>query len=137
MKISAAGMELLKRSEGFRNRVYLDIAGFPTIGFGHRLLHPESFPDGVTDTQAETMLASDLGGVERAIDHLVGETITQGQFDALADFGYNLGVGSLRTLLGHGIDQVPVQILRWCNVKGKPSAPLLKRREAELALWNS
>src|SRR5271166_5324099 len=52
MKFSTAGMELLKRSEGFRNRVYLDVAGFPTIGYGHRLLHPESFPNGITEAQA-------------------------------------------------------------------------------------
>ena len=34
MQMSVAGLELLKRSEGFRNRVYLDVAGFPTIGYG-------------------------------------------------------------------------------------------------------
>lgn len=137
MKTSQAGIDLLKRSEGFRAQVYEDSAGYSTIGYGHKLLATESFPDGVTEAEAETLLASDLEGVERAIEHLAGETLTQGQWDALCDFSYNLGVGSLRMMVGHGLDQVPRQILRWCNVAGKPSAPLLKRREDELALWNS
>ena len=137
MKISQAGLDLLKRSEGFRSQVYEDSAGYPTIGYGHKLLAHESFPDGVTEAEAETLLAGDLDGVERAIEHLAGETLTQGQFDALADFGYNLGVGSLRMLLGHGLDQVPVHILRWCNAAGKPLPGLIARRNAELELWNS
>jgi GH24 family phage-related lysozyme (muramidase) len=49
MQISATEMELLKRSEGFRSRVYLDVAGRPTIGYSHRLLHPESFPKGICE----------------------------------------------------------------------------------------
>ena len=44
MKLSAAGLELLKKSEGFRDRTYLDVAGLPTIGYGHRLVHPECYP---------------------------------------------------------------------------------------------
>jgi len=41
MKLCAAGLELIKKSEGFRSKVYLDMAGLPTIGYGHRLVHPE------------------------------------------------------------------------------------------------
>ena len=51
-KFSAAGMELLKRSEGFRDHVYLDVAGIPTVGYGHKLIHPESFPNGVDEPEA-------------------------------------------------------------------------------------
>ena len=40
MQLSAAGLALLKQSEGFRSQVYLDAGGLPTIGYGHRLLHP-------------------------------------------------------------------------------------------------
>lgn len=137
MKTSQAGLELIKRSEGFRAQVYRDTAGFETIGYGHKLLSAEYFPDGITEEAAEALIASDLEGVERAITHLAGETLTQGQWDALADFGFNLGVGSLRMMLGHGIEQVPKQLLRWINIAGKPSNALLERREAELALWNS
>lgn len=48
MNLSAAGLELLKKSEGFRDRTYLDVAGLPTIGYGHRLVHPECYPGGIT-----------------------------------------------------------------------------------------
>jgi GH24 family phage-related lysozyme (muramidase) len=49
MKFSAAGFALLKQSEGFRTHTYLDVAGVATIGYGHRQLHIEGFPDGVTE----------------------------------------------------------------------------------------
>lgn len=137
MNISQAGLDLVKRSEGFRAQVYEDSAGYPTIGYGHKLLPGESFPDGVTESEAETLLSANLEGVERTIESVAGETLTQGEFDALCSFGYNLGVGSLRMLLGHGIDQVPVQIMRWDKIRGVESQGLKTRRQAELDLWNS
>src|ERR1035437_1798309 len=97
MKFSAAGMELLKASEGFRNRVYLDVAGFPTIGYGHRLLHPASFPHGIAEPPAADILATDVRDAEQAVQRLVKVPLTQGQFDALVDFCFNLGSGKLAT----------------------------------------
>ena len=32
--LSAAGLQLIRQSEGFRGQVYNDVAGFPTIGYG-------------------------------------------------------------------------------------------------------
>src|SRR5208283_1577717 len=95
MQLSAAGMELLKRSEGFRSHTYLDAAGYPTIGYGHRLLHPESFPNGVDEKQAGEILASDVRDAEEAVARLVKVQMTQGQYDALLDFCFNLGEGKL------------------------------------------
>ena len=60
MKLSTAGMQLLKNSEGFRSHVYLDVAGFPTIVYGHRLLHRDSFPNGIDEPQAANLLACDV-----------------------------------------------------------------------------
>lgn len=141
MKFSAAGMELLKRSEGFRSRVYLDAAGFPTIGFGHRLVHPESFPRGVNDTQADNILALDVRESEQAVEHLVKVPLTQGQFDALVDFTFNLGsarLGSstlLRELnLGH-YDLAANELLRWDHCGSEELASLQTRRRAERGLW--
>ena len=45
MELSAAGLNLVKVSEGFRSQTYLDVNGFPTIGYGHKILPGESFPD--------------------------------------------------------------------------------------------
>jgi lysozyme len=143
MKFSDAGLELLKKSEGFRNRVYLDIAGLPTIGYGHRLLHSQSFPDGIDEPQAAEILVSDVRDAEQAVEHLVKVPLTQGQFDALVDFVFNLGSGRLAssTLLkllnaGH-YDEARDQLLRWDN-SGCTEVPALKaRRRAEQELWDA
>ena len=37
MEISEAGLDLIKRSEGFRAEPYRDVAGYATIGYGHKL----------------------------------------------------------------------------------------------------
>ena len=57
MNLSAAGMALLKTSEGFRSRVYLDVAGLPTVGWGHKLLPSEHSPNGINVAQGEALLA--------------------------------------------------------------------------------
>jgi lysozyme len=143
MKFSATGMELLKRSEGFRRRVYRDAAGLPTIGYGHRLLHPESFPNGIDEPQAANLLASDVRQAEEAVERLVEVPLTQGQFDALVDFCFNLGAGrlassSLLKELNRGkYDDAARQLLLWDHAAGRENAALKARREAEAALWRS
>jgi lysozyme len=134
MMISQAGLNLIEQSEGFESRVY-DDNGKPAIGFGHDLLPGESFPDGVTQAQAQQMIVQDLELVQHILSLLVPANCTQGQWDALCDFGYNLGVGALRTMLGHGWDQVPVQILLWDHVNGVVSLGLSERRNRELTLF--
>lgn len=142
MHFSAAGLELLKRSEGFRSRTYLDVQGFPTIGYGHRLLHPESFPDGVSEAQASEILSSDVRDAEQAVQRLVRVALTQNQFDALVDFVFNLGSKRLAasTLLeelnrGRYADAAE-QLLRWDHAGAAENSGLKARREAEYALWH-
>jgi lysozyme len=105
MKLSIAGLELLKRSEGFRSRTYLDVNGFPTIGYGHRLLHSESFPDGIGEAEAAEMLIRDVREAEQAVTRLVKVPLTQGQFDALVDFCFNLGAGRLASSTVEGAER--------------------------------
>jgi lysozyme len=141
MELSAAGMALLKKSEGFRGKVYKDAAGFPTIGYGHRLLNPQSFTKGVDELFAEHLLACDVDDAEQAVERLVKVALTQGQFDALVDFVFNLGQGKLAgsTLLADlnagNYDAAAEQLLRWDHA-GAVELPALKaRREAEWRLW--
>ena len=142
MQFSAAGMELLKRSEGFRARIYLDHNGYPTIGYGHKMQQADSWPHGIDESMAEHILSCDVADAATEIEHLVKVPLTQGQFDALVDFVFNLGAGRLEhsTLLGllnlGQYDEAGQQILRWDHVGGVDSAALKTRREAELALWN-
>ena len=143
MQLSAAGLELVKRSEGFRGRIYLDVAGFATIGYGHKVLPHESFPDAITETQGAEMLASDVHQAEQAVERLVKVALTQGQFDALTDFCFNLGSGRLasstllKALNCGRYEAAREQLLRWDLAAGELNAGLKKRREAEFQLWGA
>lgn len=143
MQLSAAGLDLIQRFEGFRSRQYTDVAGFPTIGYGHRIVPPEAFPAGVSESQAATLLAADVCQAERAVASLVKVALTQGQFDALVDFTYNLGAGRLagstllRCLNAGRYDAAAEQLLFWDLAGGEVNLGLKARREAELRLWKS
>jgi lysozyme len=68
--------------------------------------------------------------------------LTQGQFDALVDFVFNLGAGRLagstllRMLNAGNTTGAGQHLLLWVNAGGKPQPGLVTRRKAELALWN-
>ena len=142
MELSPAGLDLLKRSEGFRPIVYVDVNGYPTIGYGHKLVHSESFPDGIDEPTAAQILLSDVQTAERAVAQLVKVPLTQGQFDALVDFTFNLGYGRmasstlLRVLNCGNYSGAAEQLLRWDIAGGKENAGLKARRQAELVLWD-
>lgn len=143
MQLSAAGLILLKRSEGFRSHTYFDVNGFPTIGYGHRLLPTEAFPTGIAEPLASTMLAFDVRVAEQDVTRLVKVPLTQGQFDALVDFCFNLGGERLasstllKVLNGGRYQDAAEQLLRWDLAGGQVNAGLKARREAECALWNA
>lgn len=142
MRLSAAGLKLLKESEGFRSRAYLDVAGFPTIGFGHRLVHPECFPNGIDEAQGEAILRNDVREAEQAVQRLVKAPLSQGQFDALVDFVFNLGAAKLagstllKELNAGSYALAAAELLRWDHSGEHEVAGLKVRREAELALWH-
>lgn len=146
MQTSAAGIKLIMRAEGFRARVYNDVSGYPTIGYGHKLLHPNGFPDGVDEAAAQQILACDLDDAEAAVEKLVKVPLTQGQFDALTDFVFNLGgirlAGStlLKLLNQRKYDEASLQLARWdhADIRGTQVelSALKARREAEYALWH-
>jgi len=141
MQTSQKGLALIKEEEGFSSKAYPDVAGFKTIGWGHKVGPTDNFPVyGITEAQAETVLHEDLSHVEWFINHYLSEinaTVNQDQFDALVDFAFNLGVGALHKLLSHGINNVKYQILRWDHASGKELISLKDRRQKELALWNT
>jgi lysozyme len=143
MQLSADGLDLIKRFEGFRGQLYIDVAGFPTIGYGHRVVPPESFLGGVSEAQAATILASDVSAAERAVGNLVKVALTQGQCDALVDFCFNLGAGRLknstllRCLNAGRYDAAAEQLLLWDLARGEVNLGLKARREAELRFWKA
>lgn len=141
MNLSSQGLALLKKSEGFRPSIYRDQAGVDTIGYGHRVLEGESFPSNITEDQAEKILSLDILVAENSVRRLVKVSLTQGQFDALVDFVFNLGFSRLskstllRYLNGGEYTAAGLELLKWDRVGEQEEPGLKARREAEFALW--
>jgi lysozyme len=143
MQTSARGLNLIRQSEGFRPSVYKDVAGILTIGYGHRIQPHESFPSPITQPEAETLLARDVAIAEQSVTRLVRIPLAQGQFDALVDFVFNLGIerlaGStlLRDLNAGRLSQAAQQLLLWDHSDGKVNPGLQRRRHAEFQLFTA
>lgn len=145
MKTSEQGFDLIKRSEGLVLHVYTDAVGFPTIGYGHKVRRWENFPGSITEEGAEALLAADVAVAEVMVNRNVTVPLTQGQFDALVDFVFNLGGGAffnstlLRELNAGQYDSAGQQLLLWdhgkVNGQEEVLAGLKARREAEFNLW--
>ena len=94
MITSSKGVNTLIEHEGIRLKAYLDSKGIPTIGVG-TIRYPNGvrvkLGDKCTLAQAMTWLTKDLGQFEKVINRSVKVPLTQYQFDALADFVYNIG----------------------------------------------
>jgi len=142
MKISQTGIDLIKDFEGFRSEPYRCSANVPTIGFGATLgITMESAP--ITLAEGEALLKRDLVRFERAVHRLCPVPLTQGQYDALVSFSFNLGSGALqsstlrrkinREVYIAAADEFP----RWVFAGGRRLAGLIRRREAERALFLS
>ncbi|MCP4394494.1 MAG: lysozyme [Alphaproteobacteria bacterium] len=139
--ISTEGLYLIKKFEGFSPEIYICPAGYPTIGYGHLLRKGEDFSGGISENAAEDLLRKDVLVAERAVLRLINVPLTDGQFDALVSFTYNLGSGALqRSTLRRKVNQelhneVPEQFHRWVWAGGKKLKGLIKRRKVEAILY--
>jgi len=141
VEISEKGLQLVKNFEGCRLTAYFDAVGVLTIGWGHTGVDVTPGKT-ITQEQAEEMLLSDLGRFERGVETAVVVGITQGQFDALVSFAYNLGLGALResTLLrklnmGDYIGAAD-EFGKWVHAGSQVLPGLVRRRAAEAALFS-
>jgi lysozyme len=136
MQTSPNGIQSIADNEGFTATPQGDF-GHQVIGHGHDILPGESFPDPITQDQAWTLLLSDVAKVDAAmnVQHLALD-LNQNQWDAIADFTYECGGGALIQLLAHGIDQIATQLPRWVHAGGQVLPGMVKRRAAEIALYN-
>jgi GH24 family phage-related lysozyme (muramidase) len=141
--ISKQGLDLICRFEGFSPVIYICPAGYPTIGYGHLITeaNKERFLDGVDEDEALELLRSDVGKAERAVLRLIAVPLTQGQFDALVSFTFNLGGGALqRSTLRRKVnreehDDVPAELMKWVWAGGRKLNGLVKRRAAEAEIY--
>lgn len=140
MQPSQAAIDLIKAAEGLRLTAYRDSVGVLTIGYGSTGgIKPGQT---ITPEQAEAMLVDDLDEAADAVRKLVTVPLTQGQFDALCSFVFNLGAGRLRDstllrLLNQGkYGEAAAQFRFWVMAGGEPLPGLVKRRAAERALFD-
>lgn len=146
MNISKSGIELIKRFEGLELEAYQDSVGVWTIGYGWtqsvdgKKIAPDMRIDQAT---ADRLLKCGVVQYEQGVNQLVKVKITQGQFDALVSFAYNLGLRSLSTStllrkLNDGDKQGAAdQFGRWVNAGGKRLDGLVTRRAAERRMFLS
>ena len=143
--VTEAGLDLIKRFEGFSPKIYICPAGYPTIGYGHVVLAHEQdqFATGITQAEATELLRKDVRIAERAVLRLISLPLTDGQFDALASFTFNLGAGALqRSTLRRKVNRgehegIPAELMKWVWAAGKKVSGLIRRREIEGALYKS
>jgi len=137
---SPNGIALTKQFEGLELTAYQDQVGVWTIGYGHtgRSVHGGMT---ITQEQADQLLTSDLASSVTCVNHAVNTEINQNQFDALVDFVFNLGCASLlgstllRSVNAGNFAEAAEQFPLWDHAGGKVIPGLLKRRKAEMALF--
>ena len=167
MKLSRAGEDLMHRYEGFRSRPYLCPAHIWTIGYGHVLCQEQiklpmvrkegytgmirkEYPLKPEDNRVWTkeeineLFRVDVENFERGVLRLVPRCAgRQGAFDALVSISFNFGLGNLqrstiRMRANRGDWEGAADAFRmWTNGGGKVLPGLVKRREAEIALFLS
>ena len=127
MQISKDGLDVICRYEGFSPIIYMCPAGYPTIGYGHLVTeaNKEQFLDGIDEDEGLELLRSDVATAERAVRRWIKVPLTQGQFDALVSFTFNLGGGALqRSTLRRKVNrqdhaEVPSEFMKWVWAGGK------------------
>jgi lysozyme len=158
MNVSAKAIKMIQHHEGIRNKPYRCPAKLWTIGVGH-VMYPEQGKLKIDDrmsvellpadnrvfTQAEvdSILKADLARFESGVSKLITVPLTQGMFDALVSFSFNVGLGTLqrstlRTKLNRGDKEgAAEELLKYCMAGGKILKGLQNRRIDERALFLS
>ena len=136
-KINKSGLNLIKKYEGYRLTSYICPAGVLTIGYGHtgKDVKPNQT---ITKKKAISLLKKDLARFERHVQsyNYIYEW-TDNEFSALVSFAFN--IGNIDQLTAYGTrtrSQIRTAMLKYVKANGKTLAGLVKRRKAELKLFN-
>lgn len=141
-------------------RVYNDGYGFPTVGWGHLVTPADGLRMGDTITQdrADSLFRDDLQSAVDIVKKHVKVPLSQGQFDGLVSFVFNVGHGRVNqngkpgkagfVVLPNGQPSTMLRMLndgnyagasgefeKWTLSAGKRSRGLLRRRRAEMKMF--
>ncbi len=150
MTVSDDLIALLKFEEGFCRYPIWDYTQW-TVGYGTRCPDDklaEYKANGITDAQAEALLRNHLTNTEYLINYYLIKkyelTLTQGQFDALAMFSYNMGGGWItspsqkihQAVISGATDNTFIDALSsWCKAGGQVKTFLMRRRLSEAYMY--
>ena len=111
MNVSDKAIKMIVHHEGLRLKPYRCPAKLWTIGVGH-VLYPDQGKmainerDGYqlrpednrvfTQEEVNNILKADLKRFEQGVDRYITTQLTQGMFDALVSFSFNVGLGTLQ-----------------------------------------
>ena len=158
MKVSQKCIEQIKKDEGVRNKPYQCPALLWTVGVGHvidpnhakvpmadrkALPIPAGWDRILTSIEIDEILRTDLNRFEQGVLRLIKVPLTQGQFDALVSFSFNVGLGNLQNstlrmkLNRSEYDAAAEQFLVWTKAGGKVLPGLVKRRTHEKEMFES
>jgi len=159
MKVSPAALKMIKHHEGVRVKPYRCPALLWTVGVGH-VIDPNHIkvpfderrslpiPDGwdrvLSMDEVDAILAQDLNRFERGVARLCPAALnSQGIFDALVSFSFNVGLGNLqrsglrmKTNRGEFQDAAE-EFMKWTKAAGRVLPGLVKRRQDERAMYLS
>jgi lysozyme len=95
----------------------------------------------ITKAEADDLLALDLGKYEKAVSDLLTKEPTENQFAAMVSLCYNIGPGNFakstvcKAFNAGKIGESADAFRRWNKAGGKILNGLVRRREAERALF--
>ncbi len=141
MRTSVAGVDFIKGWEKYKDHIYPDASGVPTVYWGHVVLPGESFNG--TALEGVIILRKDLLISESAVARLIKAPLTSNMHAALVSFTFNLGGGSLQRsalrarLNRQEYDYAAEQFGRWVFDNGRRLRGLVRRRAAERILFLS
>lgn len=145
--VSDEGIALIKQFEGCELTAYPDpgSGGAPwTIGYGATRIDGKPVTPGMTITQekADSLLMHDIERHANPVREMLGSApTTQGQFDALVSFAFNLGPDALQhsTLFRKHMEgdyaAAAREFARWNKAGGRVLKGLTRRRAAEAAMY--
>jgi len=92
------GLALVRHFEGCQLVVYLDSAGFPTVGTGHLIRESDNLHVGdvITQQQADEFLERDLSAAVACVDAHAPDLPTKNARAALVSLVFNIGCGAFQ-----------------------------------------